>query len=268
MSFATAMTEDGVSALAAEVNGIGLEELRFPALYAHAPFDFERPYLAVVLDGSVAKSFRRRTVELGPDSALTLPPGAVHGARFGCRGARILIVRPRNADMFDDVARLAGGSATWLATRLAGELRATDAAAPLAAEGLALELLAAARRTRAERRASRPPAWLRAAEELVRERLGDHLGLGELAAEVGVHPGSLARAFRAHHGVTVGEFARRLRVARAATELARGDSPLVEIAASCGFSDQSHFTRVFKQHVGMTPASYRLRAGSRSFHDR
>jgi AraC family transcriptional regulator len=204
---------------------------------------------------------------------VAIPVGATHGARFGCDGARILIVRPRSASdpiagCFDRIAELRGRELTWLAWRLAGELRAEDTAAPLAAEGLALELLAATTRETRTERAHARPAWLRAAEELLRARLADRIGLSELAETVGVHPAYLARAFRAHYGLSVGEYGRRLRLAWAAAELARGDKPLVEIAADAGFADQSHFTRVFRRQVGTTPARYRERARFRTFQDR
>ena len=90
----------------------------------------------------------------------------------------------------------------------------------------------------------------------------------ELAQTVGVHPTYLARAFRAQYGLSVGEYGRRLRLAWAAAELARGDTPLAEIAASAGFADQSHFTRVFKTHLGSTPARYREQTRSPSFNGR
>ncbi|TML40685.1 MAG: helix-turn-helix transcriptional regulator [Actinobacteria bacterium] len=114
----------------------------------------------------------------------------------------------------------------------------------------------------------RRAARLRSAEELLRARLSDRLGLGELAETVGVHPAYLARAFRAHYGLSVGEYGRRLRLAWAAAELAGGETPLAEIATEAGFADQSHFTRVFKRHVGATPARYRERTRSRGFQDR
>jgi len=91
------------------------------------------------------------------------------------------------------------------------------------------------------------------------------IGLGELAEIVGVHPTYLGRAFRAHYGLSVGEYGRRLRLAWAAAELARGEKPLAEIATSAGFADQSHFTRVFRRHIGTTPARYREQAQSRTF---
>jgi len=272
--FATVTEEEGVSVTSAEVNGFTLSELRFPESYVQAPFEPELPYLAVVLEGALVKSFPRRALELGRAYAVAIPVGATHGARFGSDGARILIVRPRSASdpvagCFDRVAELRGRELTWLAWRLAGELRASDAAAPLAAEGFALELLAATtREARVERSPGRPPAWLRTAEELLRARLTDRIGLGELAETVGVHPTYLARAFRTHYGLSVGEYGRRLRLAWAAAELARTDTPLAEIAAGSGFADQSHFTRVFRRQVGTTPARYRVQARSRTFQDR
>jgi AraC-like DNA-binding protein len=272
--FATVAEEDGVSVTSAEVNGFTLSELRFPQSYVQGSFEPDLPYLAVVLEGGLVKSFPRRALELRRASAVAIPQGAIHGARFGSAGARILIVRPRNASdpvagCFDRIAELRGCELTWLAWRLAGELRAEDAAAPLAAEGFALELLAATtRESRAERTHARPPAWLRAAEELLQARLVEPIGLAELAETVGVHPAYLARAFRANYGLSVGEYGRRLRLAWAAAELAGSETPLAEIASSAGFADQSHFTRVFRRHVGTTPARYRAQARSRTFHDR
>ena len=103
----------------------------------------------------------------------------------------------------------------------------------------------------------RSPAWLRSAEELLRTRLGDCIGLSELAELVGVHAAHLARSFRVRYGVSVGEYGRRVRIEWAAAEVARGDRPLAEIAVETGFADQSHFTRLFKRHMGTTPAKFR-----------
>jgi AraC family transcriptional regulator len=261
--FAAVTEDDGVRITTAEVDGLTLSELGFPPDYVQAPFEPELPYLALVLDGSMEKTFALRTLHFARASALTMPAGARHGARFGSEGARILIVRPRDAS--SPVAQclrrfvpLHGRGFGWLACRLSGELRASDAAAPLAAAGLALQLLAAAgRETGDECRAGRPPVWLRSAEELLRARPGRCLGLGELAAAVDVHPAHLARAFRARHGVSVGEYGRQARLAWAASEVAGGERPLAEIAAEAGFADQSHFTRLFRRYVGTTPAQFR-----------
>jgi AraC family transcriptional regulator len=261
--FATVTEDDGVVLASADVNGFMLAELRFPPGYIQDEFEPELPYIALVLDGALEKTFPFRTMHLRRGSGLTMPAGAAHSAHFGPEGARIVIVRPRNAsspvaDYLDRLVDLRGPGFGWLAWRLAAELQTSDAAAPLAAEGLALELLAAtSRESRAERRGGRRPAWLSSAEEMLRARIGDCIGLSELADEIGVQPTYLARAFRAHYGVSVGEYGRRLRLAWTAAELARGNTPLAMIAKQAGFADQSHFTRVFRRYVGTTPSRYR-----------
>ena len=50
---------------------------------------------------------------------------------------------------------------------------------------------------------------------------------------------------------------RRLRLDWAAAQLADSDVTLAQLAAEAGFVDQSHFTRAFKRHTGLTPGRYR-----------
>jgi AraC family transcriptional regulator len=266
VGFASVTEEDGVLVTSADVNGFAVSELRFPAEYHQEAFEPMLPYLALVLDGSMVKSFRARTMDFGRGSAFTIPAGLWHDARFGSAGATIVIVRPRSeatplTDCFRRLVELHGRGFNWLAWRLAAELRASDAAAPLAAEGFALELLAAtAREAAIDRNVGRRPIWLGSAEELLRARLADPIGLSELAESVGVNAAHLARVFRARYGVSVGEYGRRLRLDWAAAEISRDDRPIAEIASEAGFADQSHFTRLFRRHVGITPARYREQA--------
>jgi AraC family transcriptional regulator len=264
MRFATVWEEDGVGVASAAVDGLVLSELRFPAGYDQPSFEPELPYVAVVLDGAMVKSFPRQLHDLAGGDAIAIPAGATHSAQFGPQGARVVLVAGSSARL-DRLAELPGRDVVWLAWRLTAELRATDTAAPLAAHGCALELLAATVR---ETCSEQPrPRWLASAEELLRSRVRESVALGELAQAVGVHPAHLARAFRAHYGVSVGEHSRRLRVAWAARELAGGERSLAEIAVEAGFADQSHLTRVFKRHVGTTPARYREQT-SRTSHGR
>jgi AraC family transcriptional regulator len=249
--FASVVEDEGVLVRSADVNGFTVGELTFPPGYVQAPYEPELPYLAVVIRGSLVKSFGTG-LALATGAAVTMPVGARHGARFGSDGARIVIVKGSNV-AFDRLERLRGLALP--ARRLASELRASDSAAPLAAEGIALELLAAT--ARESRPADRTPAWLATAEELLRARRGQCVRLGELAREVGVPPVRVARAFRARHGVSVGEYGRQLRIEWAAAELSSGDRPLAEIAAEAGFADQSHFTRLFRRYLGTTPGRFR-----------
>jgi AraC family transcriptional regulator len=258
VSFATVVQDEGVVLRSADVNGFTVGELSFPAGYVQAEFEPELPYLAVVVDGAMEKSLGGG-MSFGAGSALTMPAGAKHGARFGPQGARIVIVKARTGSTvipFERLEQLRGLGFGWLARRLAAELRASDDAAPLAAEGLALELLAAVSRE-SSRQTDSVPTWLSGVEEVLRARIGDCVRLSEVAAEIGVPAVQVARAFRAHHGFSVGEYGRRLRVEWAAAEIAGCDRPLAEIAIQAGFADQSHFTRLFKRYFGTTPGRYR-----------
>jgi AraC-like DNA-binding protein len=71
-----------------------------------------------------------------------------------------------------------------------------------------------------------------------------------------VHPVHLARAFRAHRGMTVGDYLRRLRATHAATLLEAPGAALSSVAIQAGFGDQSQFTRTLKRVTGVTPGEF------------
>ena len=50
----------------------------------------------------------------------------------------------------------------------------------------------------------------------------------------------------------MGEYARSLRLEWAASRLALDDASLAQVALEAGFADQSHFTRAFRRHAGVT----------------
>jgi AraC family transcriptional regulator len=255
------VVRDGARATKAEVGPFEIQLLTFAPGHRIAEFDVEHPYLVIVLEGDVAKRFGRVRWQLRRDSLATMPAGSVHTSGFGPAGATVLAVRSRGADAaaFGGVLRrlrhVRASASTALGFRIAAELRARDASWPLAAEGLVLQLLSTA--GRAEPRAARRGSWLRDARDLLHERAPATTTLSELAAVVGVHPTHLARSFRREHGVTVGAYARALRLDWAGAQLAQSESTLAEIAAGAGFADQSHFTRAFRAHAGVTPGRYR-----------
>jgi AraC family transcriptional regulator len=96
------------------------------------------------------------------------------------------------------------------------------------------------------------PRWLRTAEDLLRARFRESIGLRHVAREAGVHPVYLARVFRRRHGCSVGEFLRVLRLVEAGRLVLQGAS-LVQAAHAVGFADQAHFSRCFSAAFGFTP---------------
>jgi AraC family transcriptional regulator len=102
-----------------------------------------------------------------------------------------------------------------------------------------------------------PPRWMARVTDFLHDRYQEHISLGEIASTVGVHPVHLARQFRRYEGCTIGEYIRRLRIELACRKLRVSNESLSAIAAGVGFADQSHFSRIFKNIVGITPAQYR-----------
>jgi AraC family transcriptional regulator len=255
---AISVTAGSVRALRFESGGVRVSDLGFPSLLRLAPHAHERPCVAVVVSGRIDKVFRRVAVPSSVATVLTMPGEERHADAFGTDGARLVVVEPeRELPGLDRVGSFADADGIGIAHRIARELADPDDFSPLAVEGLALELVALAGRLPAVRPTRRPPDWLAQVRELLHESVGQRLGTAELAATVGVHPTHLARVFRAHHGVTPGEYARRVRLEWAAEQLASTDVPLALLAAEAGFADQSHFTRAFKCRTGLTPAQFR-----------
>ena len=124
-----------------------------------------------------------------------------------------------------------------------------------------LELLALACR---QDDGGRRPAWLTGVLERLHDDPCTTLSLSELAALAGVHPAHLARRFRQWQGVSIGEYQRGLRIGLARDALGDRRRSIADIAAAAGFTDQSHFARVFKRMVGDTPRGFRQKTQNAS----
>jgi AraC family transcriptional regulator len=258
----TEVHRDGARAVKAAVGQFSLQRLRFEAGHTIPWFEPTSGYIAIVLDGALQKQFSTSTWSLARDSLATLPEGAGHSTAFGTKATHVLTISPRTSEaevlftrFFRDRRRITAPAAASLGRRVAHELHAPDPSSDLAAEGLVLQLLALGERERSGR-ARRGSPWLATVAELLHDRTPDVPTLTELAAEAGVHPGHLARAFRQAFGTTVCEYSRALRLEWAAARL-EGDGSLAEIAIEAGFADQSHFTRAFRRFTGVTPGRYR-----------
>lgn len=103
-----------------------------------------------------------------------------------------------------------------------------------------------------------PPSWLEKLKDILHTD-SENLSLAQLSEQLGVHPVHISRTVPAFLGTTLGGYLRKLRVSQALPLLIGQEQTLAQIAYGCGFADQSHFTRVFKSHFGLTPAKFRQR---------
>jgi AraC-like DNA-binding protein len=94
----------------------------------------------------------------------------------------------------------------------------------------------------------------------VRERIDaeccEPLRLRDLCKDAGVSPARLLRAFAGAYGLTPHRYQQSRRVAHA-RRLIKAGTALPEVAAACGYSDQSHLNRWFLRVHGTTPGRFR-----------
>lgn len=100
-------------------------------------------------------------------------------------------------------------------------------------------------------------ARLSRVRDYVEAHLDTPITVADLAAVAGLSPIHFARAFRAALNMPPHRYVMDARIQRARRLLDRGQQSIAEIAFATGFSHQEHLTRVFKQHMGVTPGAYR-----------
>ena len=105
-------------------------------------------------------------------------------------------------------------------------------------------------------------AWQkRRATEMMAANLKEAISLKELADECGLSVRHFTRAFRRSTGLPPHRWLLEYRVNRAMELLTNRELSLTDVAESCGFADQSHFTRVFTGMVGISPGAWRRASG-------
>jgi AraC family transcriptional regulator len=98
---------------------------------------------------------------------------------------------------------------------------------------------------------------------MVEARLDTTLTLDALAAEARLSPFHFARAFKETTGLTPHGFVTVRRMDRARRLLHTSTNPVDEVARMVGFSNISHFRRLFRRHHGMAPSVLRELASRR-----
>lgn len=99
----------------------------------------------------------------------------------------------------------------------------------------------------------------------VHAHLDEPLDLNALAEVAHLSPHHWHRIYHAMTGETLAGTVKRLRLQRAAAELANGTQPVARIARQAGYPDVASFTRIFKASYGLPPARYRSEGGHAAF---
>ncbi|WP_300649789.1 AraC family transcriptional regulator [Hydrogenophaga sp.] len=233
--------------------------------------------LGLIDRGAQRSSSGRGSVEAFAGQCMTHNPGEVHdGAPIGdtARCWRMFHIEPTamarlqgvalpsnvewHAPVMDDEALRSTLCLAFAASESAGTAvrKSSSTSQGMLEEALILAIGRASELTRTPQPRQPDEANL----SLVIERLADDVAhaptLDELAALSGTSRYTLVRQFGRSHGLPPMAWLMQLRLQRARDRIAAGWT-LADTALSCGFSDQSHLTRLFTRQFGHTPGAWR-----------
>lgn len=163
-----------------------------------------------------------------------------------------------------DARRLSLDEATFVDNpRLAAPLSqlagATIAGDALRAQTAMAELFAALDHKTVWVRSGLSARVLRRVDDWIEAHLDGAIALEDLADLAGLSSYHFHRMFRLSRGIAPHAWVMECRLIRA-RRLLGTDRPIADIAVRCGFSSQSHLTRAFRDHIGLTPGQYRALA--------
>jgi AraC-like DNA-binding protein len=101
------------------------------------------------------------------------------------------------------------------------------------------------------------PWQARRVADYIEEHLGTPIRVSDLSALVHRTESHFSRVFKLTFGISPHAYVLHRRIDRAARLMIESTELLAEIALKCGFNDQAHFSKRFRQHMGATPAAWR-----------
>jgi AraC-like DNA-binding protein len=102
------------------------------------------------------------------------------------------------------------------------------------------------------------PTWAQELKEIIQDHIDTNLSLKEISRGLEINPSYLSREFSKYfEDLSFGAYIRKSRIEKAKELMQKNQYSLTEIAYLTGFSDQSHFTRIFKKFTGENPSVFK-----------
>jgi AraC family transcriptional regulator len=224
----------------------------------------EKPPFTLITQGNIKQGSRRETYECAADTLLfhncdephyTVKPAGI------TRGFQLEIDRPWSRKFDIDLNKLPAiknvthPNIRLLFYNIYKESKVFDTTSTLTIDSLLLETFETMRGV--ETFCTVAPGWVKKIDEILRENIDEPLSLRRLSRELDVHWAHLSRDFRRYFRCTFSQYVRKIKVEKSLALLRGTTLSLVEITFMCGFADQSHFVRCFKEFTGVTPKAFR-----------
>lgn len=101
------------------------------------------------------------------------------------------------------------------------------------------------------------PLWAMRLQQILHDEWNQPFELNDLAMRIGIHPVTISRYFPLYFSSTLSNYIRHIKVDKALAMIKVSRLNLTDIAYQCGFADQAHFTRTFKEVTGYLPKDFR-----------
>lgn len=237
-------------------------------VYTHDKVDWhyhENAYFTFILQGEVIEGNKKEVYNCSAGSLLfhnwQEPHYNIKPEGF-TRGFHIELEKSWFDDLEFNTANLQGSinianpDLKFLMYKIFRETKMNDTSTSLSIQILLLEVLSKMLREN-QAKSNKKPNWVTEVNELLNDQFSENLTLGYLSKRLGIHPVHLSRDFSKYFNSGLGEYIRKLKVQKSLQLIAEKKLDLTAIAFECGFSDQSHFIRCFKEVNGINPTEYR-----------
>ena len=247
----------------------------YPELAERAKHSHPWLHLTIVRQGYYCRRLGRRTDDYEAGFLTFLQTNDSHTDSYAPGSKCLHVVIPSDVEqrltcdfgIQGTTGKISPSLSVRFSVALQREFRYTDCESPLIVEALLFDLVSRHLDIIRDRSSARP-RWLGLLLDYLDDTFEQEWSLRNMASEMGVHPVYLCRTFSEYFDCTLGEYIRKQRVLRGLQLLAIGDSTLAEIAFQSGFADQSHFTRAFRNHFGITPGEWRRQSSPDSLYNK
>ncbi|MGA7521724.1 MAG: AraC family transcriptional regulator [Acidobacteriaceae bacterium] len=271
-------------------DGIALESFSDVPGVSIPDHDHPTHFLNLLTHGNIRAQWttegRSHSADNTPGTIYVLPAGTRDRLTWSGPTTRIvLVMEPRFlARSFEDTAHLQDVELTthWnlhdrhiqsLMLAMHADLEDGSPAGPLYGESLGLALATYLVHRYSVRDCAKhdypggmPTMRLNRTLEFIHQNLTRDLRLWELAQIAGMSPNYFCELFKASTGLPPYQYILKCRIELAKQYLRDPKFTLASAGSAAGFADQSHFTKVFRRIVGVTPMTFRGKIGRRHNH--